>query len=271
MKICRIMSTKNEILYGLYNPSPSDEAVILEGGPNGPWRETGRCEKIKLFLPPVIPTAIFALGLNYGKHAAETGANAPLVPLVFMKAPTCVIGHRETLYLPAAGPEKVDYEGELAIIIGKKGKNIHHSEAMDHVLGYTCANDVSARDWQIEQEFGQKGQWVRGKSFDTFCPLGPALVTKDEIPQPNNLRIRTLLNGQVLQDACTDSMIFKIASIISDLSRSMTLLPGTVILTGTPEGVGFTRQPPIFLKEGDDITIEIEGIGMLTNPVRREH
>jgi 2-keto-4-pentenoate hydratase/2-oxohepta-3-ene-1,7-dioic acid hydratase in catechol pathway len=138
---------------------------------------------------------------------------------------------------------------------------------MDAVLGYTCANDVSARDWQIEK---QKKQWARGKSFDTFCPLGPYLVTRDEIADPQNLRIRTVLNGKTVQDSNTHDMIFDIPAIISDLSKSMTLLPGTVILTGTPEGVGFTRQPPIYLQDGDVVTIEIEGIGQLTNPVKRE-
>jgi 2-keto-4-pentenoate hydratase/2-oxohepta-3-ene-1,7-dioic acid hydratase in catechol pathway len=171
------------------------------------------------------------------------------------------------ILLPQAGPANVDYEAELAVIIGKKVKNISRSEAMDSILGYTCANDVSARDWQIEK---QKKQWARGKSFDTFCPLGPYLVTRDEIPDPQNLRIRTVLNGTTVQDSNTYDMIFDVPTIISDLSRSMTLLPGTVILTGTPEGVGFTRQPPIYLQDGDIVTIEIERIGQLTNPVKRE-
>jgi 2-keto-4-pentenoate hydratase/2-oxohepta-3-ene-1,7-dioic acid hydratase in catechol pathway len=270
MKICRIISGKDEILYGLYNPSRPDEAVIVEEDFKGTWHVKDRHEVVKGLLPAVVPTAIFALGLNYGKHAAETGAHAPSTPVVFMKAPTSVIAHGEAILLPVAGPKKVDYEGELAIVIGKRGKNIPLSEAMDHILGYTCANDVSARDWQLEADRGQKGQWIRGKSFDTFCPLGPALVTRDEIPNPNNLRIRTRLNGRVVQDAGTDSMIFQIPTIVSDLSRSMTLLPGTVILTGTPEGVGFTREPPLFLQDGDKITIEIDGIGILSNPVKRE-
>jgi 2-keto-4-pentenoate hydratase/2-oxohepta-3-ene-1,7-dioic acid hydratase in catechol pathway len=171
------------------------------------------------------------------------------------------------IFLPHAGPANVDYEAELAVIIGKKVKNASRSEAIDSILGYTCANDVSARDWQIEK---QKKQWARGKSFDTFCPLGPYLVTRDEIPDPQNLRIRTVLNGKTVQDSNTCDMIFDIPAIISDLSRSMTLLPGTVILTGTPEGVGFTRQPPIYLQDGDIVTVDIENIGQLTNPVQRE-
>ena len=194
--------------------------------------------------------------------------DVPDYPIVFMKATTSVIGHEEPILLPAAGPEKVDYEAELAVVIGKSVKNIKTSEALDCILGYTCANDISARDWQFEK---QKGQWVRGKSFDTFCPLGPWLVTKDEIADPNRLRIRAVLNeGDILQDSDTSHMIFDIAAIISFLSQSMTLLPGTVILTGTPEGVGFTREPPLFLKAGDRITVEIEGIGRLSNPVIRE-
>jgi 2-keto-4-pentenoate hydratase/2-oxohepta-3-ene-1,7-dioic acid hydratase in catechol pathway len=138
---------------------------------------------------------------------------------------------------------------------------------MDYIMGYTCANDVSARDWQFEM---QKGQWARGKSFDTFCPMGPWIVTKEEIEDPNNLSIRAILNGQTVQESRTSNMIFNIQQIVSNLSRSMTLLPGTVILTGTPEGVGFTRQPPLFLKTGDIVSIEIEKIGTLTNRVVRE-
>ena len=213
---------------------------------------------------------IFALGFNYGKHASETGAKLPFIPVVFMKALTSAIGHGEAILLPAAGPEKVDYEGELAVVIGKKGKNIAPSEVFDHVLGYTCANDISARDWQMDKERGQKGQWIRGKSFDTFCPLGPALVTREDIPFPNGLRLRTFLNNQLVQEAVTDDMIFQLPEIISELSRSLTLLPGTVILTGTPEGVGYTRQPPLFLRDGDEAVVDIEGIGRLSNPVGLE-
>ena len=266
MKVCRIIASTDETLLGIYDPSHGDEALIVEGDLFGSLRTTNRKEIVKRFLPPVQPSSVFALGLNYGKHAAETNIKPPEIPVVFMKAPTSVISHGETILLPAAGPDKVDYEGELAIVIGKRGKNIPLAKAMDHVLGYTCANDVSARDWQIGKEMGQNGQWTRGKSFDTFCPMGPALVTKDEVPYPNNLRIRTLLNGETVQDSRTDSMIFDIPSIVSDLSRSVTLLPGTVILTGTPEGVGFMRQPPLFLREGDIVVVEIENIGILRTP-----
>jgi 2-keto-4-pentenoate hydratase/2-oxohepta-3-ene-1,7-dioic acid hydratase in catechol pathway len=189
-------------------------------------------------------------------------------PILFMKATSSIIGHQEPILLPAAGPGQVDYEAELAVVIGASAKNLKPEQAMACVFGYTCANDVSARDWQLEK---QKGQWVRGKSFDTFCPLGPWLVTKDEIADPDKLNIRALLNEkQILQDANTSNMIHSVAAIISFLSQSMTLLPGTVILSGTPEGVGFTRQPPLFLKVGDRISIDIEGIGRLSNPVIME-
>ena len=153
------------------------------------------------------------------------------------------------------------------MIIGRKGKNIEPEDAMDYVFGYTCANDVSARDWQIEK---QQGQWFRGKSFDTFCPLGPFVVTKDDIADPNDLTLRTTLNGLTVQNSSTSDMIFNIPSMISFLSRSMTLLPGTVILTGTPEGVGFSRRPPLFLSPGDVVRVEIEKIGVLENPVIME-
>jgi 2-keto-4-pentenoate hydratase/2-oxohepta-3-ene-1,7-dioic acid hydratase in catechol pathway len=158
----------------------------------------------------------------------------------------------------------VDYEAELAVVIGKKAKNVSPAEAMGYVLGYTCANDVSARDWQIRK---QKNQWVRAKSFDSFCPLGPCLVTTDEIPDPHNLSIQSEINGKIYQDSNTSDMIFDVPTIVSDLSQSTTLFPGTVILTGTPHGVGFTRIPPVYLRPGDVVTIQIEKIGKLTNPV----
>jgi len=163
--------------------------------------------------------------------------------------------------------DKVDYECELAVVIGKRCKNVRKEQALEYVLGYTCANDVSARDWQIE--WGGS-QWCRGKSFDTFCPLGPCLVTRDEIPNPNALGIKTILNGQVMQDWNTNDMIFDVPTLIEFLSGSMTLEPGAVILTGTPHGVGAARTPPVFLKPGDTVTIEIEKIGALTNPVVAE-
>ena len=171
MKLCRIIASNDEIFSGIYDPSHPNETFIVKGDLFGSLKVTSRREIVKRFLPPLQPSSVFALGLNYGKHAAETGIKPPEIPVVFMKAPTSVIGHGETILLPAAGPNKVDYEGELAIVIGKPGKNIPLAEAMGYVLGYTCANDVSARDWQMDKEMGQNGQWIRGKSFDTFCPF----------------------------------------------------------------------------------------------------
>ncbi|HET6460983.1 MAG TPA: fumarylacetoacetate hydrolase family protein [Syntrophales bacterium] len=267
MKLIRFITKENEEQYGLYEPESPDRARIIRGDIFGDFKITSRSATISRILSPVSPCNILALGLNYRQHADETSVSYPDIPILFLKASTSVIGHMSPILLPQAGPSNVDYEAELAVVIGKKIKNVSPSEAMNYLFGYTCANDVSARDWQIEK---QKKQWARGKSFDTFCPLGPYLVTKDEIPEPHNLRIKAILNGEILQDSNTGNMLFDIPAIISDLSRSMTLLPGTVILTGTPEGVGFTRQPPVYLKNGDIITIDIEKIGQLTNPVGRE-
>jgi 2-keto-4-pentenoate hydratase/2-oxohepta-3-ene-1,7-dioic acid hydratase in catechol pathway len=268
MKIIRFIAKNDQLSYGLHDPELPDQARIIQGDIFGKFRVTSKLAKIQQVLSPVFPCNILALGLNYRKHADETKVSYPDIPIVFIKATTSVVGHMSPIILPAAGSEHVDYEAELAVVIGRKVKNVSPSEAMDCILGYMCANDVSARDWQIEK---QKKQWARGKSFDTFCPLGPCLVTRDEIPDPQNLRIRALLNGRIVQDSSTSDMIFDIPAIISDLSRSMTLLPSTVILTGTPEGVGFTRQPPLYLKAGDTVTVTIEKIGQLTNPVLDEH
>ncbi len=267
MKIYRCLTEDGQIHYGLHSSEAFGTMQVLEGEIFNSLTPTDKHLKILAYLPPVTPPNIFALGFSYRKHADEIGTNVSPYPVVFIKANTSLTGHETTILLPTAGPDQVDYEGELAVIIGKAGKNIKLSEAMNHVFGYTCANDVSARDWQFEK---QKGQWTRGKGFDTFCPLGPCLVTRDEIPNPNLLSIRTMVNDQVVQDASTAEMIYDIATIVSDLSQSLTLLPGTVILTGTPEGVGFTRQPPLFLREGDRVTVTIEGIGTLTNAVERE-
>lgn len=267
MKIVRFLSEKNQILYGVHMPEKPGWAQIIQGDIFSRFHITDSCVKIETYLPPVEPVNIFALGLNYRKHADETRMAYPEIPIIFMKATTSAIGYMSPILLPSAGPDEVDYEAELAIIIGKKVKNIPPEYAMDCILGYTCANDVSARDWQIHK---QKKQWTRGKSFDTFCPLGPWLVTRDEIQDPHVLQIRAIVNGRILQNSTTADMIFDVPTIVSDLSRSITLMPGTVILTGTPEGVGFTRTPPLYLREGDVVSVEIEKIGTLTNPVTRE-
>lgn len=267
MKIVRFLSKDLKECYGACLPEDPGRARLLEGDLFGSYAVTDKTEEIGQYLPPLAPVNIFALGFNYGKHAEESEVSYPENPVLFIKATTSLTGHESPIVLPKAGPDEVDYEAELAIVIGKAGKNIPVDRALDHVFGYTCANDVSSRDWQFHR---QKNQWTRGKSFDTFCPLGPYLVTRDALENPNDLRIRSLLNGAVMQDSRTSDMFFTVEEIVSDLSQSMTLVPGTVILTGTPEGVGFARVPPVFLRAGDRITVEIEGLGVLSNPVVME-
>lgn len=219
-------------------------------------------------LAPVAPTNILCIGLNYRQHAAESKQVPGPYPVLFIKNTASVQNPGDPIELPTKlASARVDYECELAVVIGRRCKNVSRSSALEYVLGYTCGNDVSARDWQRD---GGGGQWCQGKSFDTFCPLGPALVTPDEIPNPNALRIRTILNGETMQDWNTSDMVFDVAALIEFLSSSKTLLPGTVIMTGTPHGVGFARRPPVWLKPGDTVTIDIEGIGALSNPVIAE-
>ena len=223
---------------------------------------------IRKILAPVEPTVFLGIGLNYRRHAEETKAKIPEFPVLFMKMPGAVQDPGDPIVLPMhLHSEQVDYECELAVVIGKRCTNVRREDALNYVLGYTCANDVSARDWQIAKG---GSQWCRGKTFDTFAPLGPCLVTPDEIPNPNQLSIRTVLNGRIVQDWNTNDMIFDVPQLIEFLSGSTTLLPGTVILTGTPHGVGMAAQPPRWLSAGDIVTIEIERIGQLTNPVIAE-
>lgn len=219
-------------------------------------------------LAPVVPPVIIGIGLNYREHARETNAKIPEWPVVFFKNPGSLAGPDDPIVLPRRlRSDKVDFEGELAVVIGKPCKNVSREEALDYVIGYTCGNDVSARDWQ--KEWGGS-QWSRAKSFDSFCPLGPALVTTDEIRNPNDLNLRTTLNAQTVQESSTSDMIFDVPALIEFLSGSMTLAPFTVILTGTPSGVGMARNPQLWLKPEDEVTVEIEGIGELTNPVIEE-
>ncbi len=219
-------------------------------------------------LAPVRVTNVLAIGLNYRRHAAEGKATVPEFPVLFMKSTAAVQNPGDPIVLPRhLRSDEVDYECELAVVIGKPCKNASSGRALDYVLGYTCANDVSARDWQ--RKWGG-GQWCRGKTFDTFAPLGPCLVTPDEIPNPNSLAIRCDINGEVLQDWNTNDMIFDVPRLIEFLSGSTTLLPGTVILTGTPHGVGFARKPPRWLRPGDVCNVTIEKIGVLSNPVVEE-
>lgn len=211
---------------------------------------------------PLIPGKIIAIGLNYADHARETGKEPPDKPLIFAKFPSAVIGPNQTITWRTSITQEVDYEAELAVVIGKRGVDIREADAMQYVFGYTAANDVSARDLQIRID----SQWTRGKSLNTFCPLGPVLVTRDEIPDPHNLSIRSILNGEVMQDGNTGDMIFKIPYLIAYLSRHFTLEPGDIILTGTPAGVGRAKNPPRYLTTGDTITVQIERIGELSNP-----
>ncbi len=219
--------------------------------------------------PPVVPSNIFCIGLNYRAHAEETGAAIPEHPVIFMKPTSAVIGPGEAIRLPASQMrgDECDAEAELAVVIGRSRtpcRDVSVEEALEHVAGYTLANDVSARRWQKE---GGGGQWVRGKSFDTFCPLGPRLVGREEIPDPQNLTISLHINGERTQHSSTSDMIFSVAEVIAFLSRDTTLLPDTVILTGTPPGVGVARKPPRFLQAGDEVVVSVEGIGELRNPV----
>ena len=219
-------------------------------------------EEVEL-LAPVEPPNIIAIGLNYRQHAEETGAEIPERPVIFLKATTSITDPDSDILLPKLAAEEVDYEAELAVIIGKEAKNLETVEVSDYILGYSCANDVSARDCQKKLD----KQWARGKSFDTFCPIGPWIETE---LNPNNCSIRSILNGKVMQESNTSDMIFNVEQLVSYLSHNMTLLPGTVILTGTPEGVGFAREEKVFLRDGDEIVIEIEGLGRLKNSVLKE-
>ncbi len=267
MKLIRFISEDNKIHFGVVESQHDKSVRIISGSIFDEFFVTDKRAVIKKILPPVSPPNIIGIGLNYAKHADETGIRYPEIPVMFLKGTNAIIGHGDPIVLPRVGSDEVDYEAELAIVIGKITKNVSTDDALNHILGYCCANDVSARDWQIRK---QKKQWARGKSFDSFCPIGPCLVTTDEIPDPNGLAIQTEINGAVYQQSNTSDMIFDVPALVSHLSQSMTLLPGTVILTGTPEGVGFTRQPPVFLKEGDHVTISIEKIGQLSNPVIQE-
>lgn len=213
--------------------------------------------------PLTFPSKIVAIGKNYADHAAETKSKVPDRPLAFTKFTTAIIGPNNVVTWDPALTTQVDYEAELAVIIGKTARRVSQADALDYVFGYTCANDVSARDLQ----FGD-GQWVRGKSLDTFCPLGPWLVTADELPDPQNLDIKCKINGVVMQHSNTSKMIFSVAYLISFLSQAFTLLPGDIILTGTPDGVGAFREPPVFMRHGDEMAVEIEGIGRLVNTCR---
>lgn len=215
----------------------------------------------KLLAPVLDPDKIICIGLNYRDHAIESGMAIPKEPIVFSKFNTALVGPEAEIRLPAVS-QSVDYEAELVAVIGREGRNIPLADCMQYVAGYTVGHDVSARDWQLQKE-GK--QWLLGKTFDTFAPIGPALVTADEVPDVHRLGIRLRLNGQTMQESTTEQLIFRIDQIVAYLSQVMTLRPGDLIFTGTPPGVGFARKPPVFLKPGDVCEVEIDGLGCLRN------
>ena len=218
---------------------------------------------VRLLSPVPDPQKIVCLGLNYRDHAIETGAKIPDEPILFSKYPSSLIGHEAPILLPKVSHE-VDYEAELVIVVGRGGREIPAERAYDHVAGYAVGHDVSARDWQLRKP---GGQWMAGKTFDTFAPVGPYLVTADEVPDPHDLGIRLRLNGRLMQDSNTSQLIFRVPEMIAYLSKVFTLTPGDLIFTGTPPGVGMARKPPVWLKPGDVVEVEIDGLGTLRNPV----
>ncbi len=216
-----------------------------------------------LLAPVPDPGKIICLGLNYRDHAIETGAKIPEEPILFSKYPSALIGHGAAIELPPQSAE-VDFEAELVVVIGRRARDLPREGAFEAVAGYACGHDVSARDWQLRKP---GGQWMAGKTFDTFAPVGPALVTADEAGDPHNLGIRLRLNGRTMQDSSTAQLIFQIDETIAYLSRIVTLEPGDLIFTGTPPGVGMARKPPVWLAPGDVVEVEIDGLGTLRNPV----
>lgn len=251
---------------------PTSVRGLLALGPDGLARaraalekggETYAPESARLAAPVADPQKIICLGLNYRDHAAESNMPIPTEPILFSKYPSALIGHGEAIQLPEQSAE-VDYEAELVFVIGRPGRDIPRARAMEHVAGYAVGHDVSARDWQLRKP---GGQWMAGKTFDTFAPVGPYLVTADEVPDPHALGIRLRLNGATMQDSSTSQLIFRIDETIAYLSRIVTLEPGDLVFTGTPPGVGMARKPPVWLKPGDVAEVEIDGLGCLRNPV----
>lgn len=266
MKIFRYLDQAGTMGFGRFDEQGQTFLILKKD--DGDFEVTDQRITPFRLLTPIDFRCIYAVGLNYRAHAEESGQEPPKYPMIFMKAPTSIQNPGDPIVLPRfLRSDRVDYEGELGVVIGRPCKNVKPEDALTYVLGYTCTNDVSARDWQKEKG---GGQFCRGKSFDTFCPSGPCLVTADEIPDPSKLTIRTFVNEDKMQESSTDDLIFDIPHIISFLSGSTTLLPGTLILTGTPSGVGDARDPRRYLVPGDEVTVEIDEIGMLTNPVVEE-
>jgi 2-keto-4-pentenoate hydratase/2-oxohepta-3-ene-1,7-dioic acid hydratase in catechol pathway len=262
MRIVRFMCN-GEIHFG--RQIDADYASLIDGELFGPHRISDKRMKIEKLLAPLVPADILCIGLNYREHAKESNSAIPTTPVLFIKAGSSLNNPFDPIPIPRLSSQ-IDYEVELAVVMGRPAKNVSRAQALEYVFGYTCANDVSSRDWQRDKNLGG-GQWARGKSFDGFCPMGPCIVTRDEIPDPNALRVKTTLNGQIMQDHTTADMIFDVPALIESLSSTMTLRPGTVILTGTPQGVGFARTPPVWLKAGDTVVVEVEKIGRVENRV----
>ncbi|MBA3707879.1 MAG: fumarylacetoacetate hydrolase family protein [Planctomycetes bacterium] len=258
MRFARFQSKDGSIRHGIVE---GDAIAVIAGDLLGSRQRTGegvRLSDVRL-LAPIIPPNLIAIGRNYLAHAQEGNDDAPKAPIVFIKTTSAITDPGAAILVPAMAPNEVDYEAELAVVIAKTARDVSEAQALDHVLGYTCANDVSARDCQRND-----AQWARGKCFDGFAPLGPWIETELD---PTTARVRLILNGETMQDASSALMIFSVRHLISYLSRCMTLLPGTVILTGTPAGCGFARKPPVWLKPGDRVSVAIDGIGELTNTV----
>ncbi|WP_053174732.1 fumarylacetoacetate hydrolase family protein [Nonomuraea sp. SBT364] len=235
----------------------ADLSALPATGPAVPLSE------VTVLSPLAAPQKIICIGLNYADHIRETGLDTPPRPLAFVKTAHTLAGPYDDVVVPAGATEQLDWEAELAVVIGRPARDVPADRAMEHVFGYTAANDLSARDAQFAD-----GQWFRGKNFDGFCPLGPWIVTPDELGDPHTLAVRARVGGEIVQDGSTKDMIFDVPAIISYLSRYMTLNPGDVIATGTPHGVGMGRSPQLWLKDGDVVEIEVEGIGTLRNTVR---
>ena len=267
MRIVRYLSQEGDVRYAA--EEPSGRCFDLTGNIYHAFEVTDHEAQMVKLLAPVEPRVLLCIGLNYRDHAQEQGSALPQWPMLFIKSPNSLNHPGDPIAIPThLASAEVDYEGELAVVIGRDCKNVRREAALDYVFGYTIADDVTARDWQ--KKYGG-GQFCRGKSFDTFAPVGPALLTKDEIPDPGRLRIQTRVNGESRQDSNTSNLIFDIPTLIEFLSGSTTLLAGSVILTGTPNGVGMAMKPPRFLQPGDVVEVEIEKIGVLSNPVAKEY
>lgn len=264
MKIIRYEDSSGKI--HLAAEQPDGSCLRLEGDLFGGLQSTRETAAMRKILAPIIPEMIWCIGRNYRRHVDEVGMEVSQYPVVFAKGPSAVQNPGDPILVPSrATTSELDYEGELVVIIGKACKNAGRDRALEYVAGYTCGNDVSARDWQLKLG---GSQWCRGKSFDTFAPMGPCLVTSDTLPEPSGLRIQTVVNGRTMQDGNTRDMIHDVPAIIEFLSQSTTLLPGTAIFTGTPHGVGMAQDPPLWLKDGDEVSVTLEKIGTLTNTVR---